>query len=384
MPDFLYFLADETHPVNENEADGHHTNKASTRVSLNEPLPQKPDCNTIHTGITYGDYFNKAKDFISRNNFSNIRKALSAHLDHEPEPHEITMVKIFLEKHGELYHPARLHIIYKDKTYQFVLNLAFSEAARSIIKREFGLLKKLHDHNEFIPRVYVYDQDVQPASITAAMILGEWFDGFSEFHVTEPEKGRKLIGPVVLWDAQKGRIILKEKEAFDIYRNAAKILAYYYDIGTSEEISPWHHAAGDFVAKQTDTGIDVRLITIRGYQSRTTHSPENEDDIFLGIIRFFIVMTLKMRIDRIDGTGKSVFLDGFVLKAAVKGFFDGLMLRSPELSAILRQHLTSINDKMIKILLNEYVSTLPKHLADFRLTAAHADAHAKAVQKALR
>ena len=51
-----------------------------------------------------------------------------------------------------------------------------------------------------------------------------------------------------------------------VYREAARILTLYYDVGSGAAIGPWHHAAGDFVARVSPDGrVAVRCITVRGY-----------------------------------------------------------------------------------------------------------------------
>jgi hypothetical protein len=72
-------------------------------------------------------------------------------------PETIQNVSIFLEKHGEYYHPSKVEVVSaKKQQWEFVLNVAVSQAGLNCAKKEFELLKKLRHEMpwDFIPAVY--------------------------------------------------------------------------------------------------------------------------------------------------------------------------------------------------------------------------------------
>ena len=206
-------------------------------------------------------------------------------------------LSIFLEKHGAFYHPARLQVAVKDQTLSFVVNVAASTHGRKAISREVKALERLNDQRPFgwFPQVYSFASDELP------MFLGDWFDGFHEFHLTRrPDSDEPAI---VVWDGTATPCLLSEKQAADLYRNAAMILTACYDPITSCQIFPWHHAAGDFVVRVEGEGVTVRLITVRDYvpMSGFAAEPDNERSLLDALVVFFIHLSVRMRLDRLDG-----------------------------------------------------------------------------------
>ncbi len=181
------------------------------------------------------------------------------------------------------------------------------------------------------------------------MFLGEWFEGFNEFHISvDPADEQHKI---VVWDHEHGSYFLSAGQTEDLYRRAAKILTGYYNVETSEQISSWHHAAGDFVLKCQNREIDVKLITVRRYAPMFEKDPEiGHDDpdveqILESLLVFFLNLSVKMRIDRLDGVGEIVWSDDIAVKGVLKGFFEGLVSKPPirsfpgSLADGFRQHL---------------------------------------------
>jgi hypothetical protein len=111
------------------------------------------------------------------------------------------------------------------------------------------------------------------------------------------------------------------------YRKISRILTYYYNIETFEQISPWHHAAGDFIVRQEDGRVDVRLITVRGYSPLMEFTGQDEEKkvhILPCLLVFFLNLTVRMRLDRLNGTGKTILLGKETIMAAVEGFLHAL------------------------------------------------------------
>ena len=103
---------------------------------------------------SHGDYFYAARDFLEKNRFEIVTRAISQRLHRNIKPQEIEEIRICLEKHGEFYHPARIETILKGITIPFVLNVAVSGAGKSCVQREYRLLKRLNADFpfSFLPR----------------------------------------------------------------------------------------------------------------------------------------------------------------------------------------------------------------------------------------
>ena len=158
------------------------------------------------------------------------------------------------------------------------------------------------------------------------MYLGDWFDGFHEFHLTRRSDSNELA--IVVWDGAAGRCLLSKRQAATLYRNAAMILTACYDPITSSQIFPWHHAAGDFVVRVEEEGASVKLITVRDYRpmTGTTGKPDNEREILDALVIFFIHLSIRMRLDRLDGVKEVVWAPDGCLEPMMDGFFQGLDL----------------------------------------------------------
>ena len=105
----------------------------------------------------------------------------------------------------------------------------------------------------------------------------------------------------------QGYTFLSESQSEEIWRKAAYILTNFYDPKTFEEIFPWHHASGDFVASAVNEQLDLKLITIRQYGPRLEfheYSPENQ---VTAMALFLANLTIRMRLDRLDGVGEIVW-----------------------------------------------------------------------------
>jgi len=169
-------------------------------------------------------------------------------------------------KHGEFYHPARVVVKYGQGEFSFVVNVAISKTGRDHLRGEFNLLARLFPEFELpaLPKVYQQAEIPSGDNTKLPMFSGQWFEGFCEFHITadHPENMSNLI----VWDQDDTRFYLTRQQAEDVYRQVAFILTTAYKFFTFEQISAWHHAAGDFILKPIDTTrVDLRLITIRKY-----------------------------------------------------------------------------------------------------------------------
>ncbi|MBW2331328.1 MAG: hypothetical protein JRF30_10510, partial [Deltaproteobacteria bacterium] len=130
---------------------------------------------------------------------------------------------------------------------------------------------------------------------------------------------------LVLWDTEKNPCHLSRPQAWQIYSQAARILTLYYDLETFEQIFPWHHAAGDFVVKTQEKSIDVRLVTARQYAPMLERS--EGVSVHEGLLFFLLNLSVRMRLDRLDGVGAVAWADDRCVDATLKGFVEGVRIK---------------------------------------------------------
>jgi hypothetical protein len=199
-----------------------------------------------------------------------------------------------------------------------------SKSGLTLVEKEYQLilgLNKTHSKS-YLPKVFGIDF-IKTDKGQVGFFLGEWFDGYKEFHVTKDRAARQIV----VWDSDGSCHYISQIEAFPIYRSISRILTYYYNIETFEQISPWHHAAGDFIVRQEGDNIHVRLVTVRGYSPLTQFNGDGKDKnvhILPSLMFFFLNLTLRMRLDRLNGMGQSVMLEEKIIPVIVEGFLQAL------------------------------------------------------------
>jgi hypothetical protein len=306
----------------------------SLPIPLSREKPQKAD----EIPLTYGDYFYAIRSFLKKDKFKSITSAISQQLNQNIRPEEIQEIRIYLEKHGEFYHPARIETFINGSKILFVLNVAISGTGKNYIKREFEILNKLNNEFSFsfIPKVYSQDKIfIKNKGIEISMFLGEWFEGFNEFHISQnkyKQTKKDSSIKIVVWDHEKGNFFLSDDGSLELYSQVAMILTCYYNAETFEQIFPWHHAAGDFVIKLQNNNMEIKLITVRQYASLFKYANETEknnkdsDDhlMFEAMLVFFLNLSIRNRLDRLDGVGEIVWSDNIAVEGTLKGFLKGL------------------------------------------------------------
>lgn len=327
-PRFNYFLSHKKNPVKK------YSQIWSTPLPLNRHQAGEHLRLEAGISISHGDYFCAARDFLKKNSFEIVTRAISQRLHRNINTEEIKEINICLEKYGEFYHPARIETVADWKEILFVLNVAISNAGNESMQREYRLLQKLNREFpfSFIPKVYGQGQICSKSNLQIRMFLGEWFEGFNEFHISRDPIDK--INRINVWDPEKGNFFLTAEQTLEIYSQAAMILTCYYDVETLEQIYPWHHAAGDFVIKLINDKIDVRLVTVRQYASMFEENEMEDQDqgadlILEALLVFFLNLSIRMRLDRLDGVGEIVWSDNIAVEGTLKGFFEGLALKPP-------------------------------------------------------
>lgn len=357
---------------------------------LNRPFLLSPF--EVHPFLTLGDFFDAIRDFVpqaietGRNGFPAEGRKEILRSD------EIDGILIRYEKYGALYQIVSAEVSAGDRRAKFAVSAALSTEAKVALDHEFDLLKGLNHRFQlpYLPKVYFKDEvRIQKGdeSETLVMTLSEWFEGFHEWHFSK-DPGP---GDILIWDLEGGYRSASEVEKTEIIRQAAKILSLYYDVGTYQQIHPWHHGAGDFVVKSHEDHIDVRLVSARGYEP-VVSSPDGEEiDPVTAVAYFFLNMTIKMRLDKAEGMGDPVWAPSFVLPAVLEGFFEAIRMKESRgeshgvkekgLFLILRSLSTEVLENRLQELLLSYRRHDP---VDAEVVHRHLKEHAQELFRAIQ
>lgn len=291
----------------------------------------------IHPFLILGDYFEAIESFLLRDQGACLTFALQEKLKRAIGLENISSLLIRSEKHGALYHIASIEMLLNDDPVKLAVSTALSETAKICLKREYALLQALGRVHELPYLPAVFAQGAVPLRArdqgdcrsgkkglqeTFAMVLSDWFEGFHEWHITldKAQNGQRIR----LWDPEEERRYLSTLEAYQLFKQASKILTFYYDPATSCHIYPWHHAAGDFVVCiRTDT-LQVRLVTARKYASIMDAFSTESMNPLIALVYFFLHLTIRMRLDRADGVGETVWIADVAVSAVIEGFFEAI------------------------------------------------------------
>ncbi|MGD8725202.1 MAG: hypothetical protein PVG00_14775, partial [Desulfobacterales bacterium] len=312
-----------------------YTSAGKQPVSTDNPLWQHPiplRLDILRTAadvsVRHADYFQAAQAFLEAGDYDVITRAASQRLDYEVQPQDIAEIRIRLEKHGAFYHPARVEIVVDQNQLAFVLNVAISDSGRRFIEQDYHNLKRLNAETPFdyLPQVYGWEQITAPAGFNFGIFLGEWFDGYHEFHLAPDPADHTL--KIVVWDETGGRFYLTAEQTKILYVEAAKILTCYYNLLTFEQILAWHHAAGDFVVHFENDRPGLKLVTVRRYAAIFENPKQDKTDaddpqrLLQALLVYFLNLSFQMRLDRLEGVGDMVWSDKSAVDATLTGFLD--------------------------------------------------------------
>jgi len=391
MPKFKFFLSNRNNPVREGDVIWSAPIPLSRHQSV---IAFEPDSDMF---IDHGDYFTAARDFLERERYRSITQSVSQYLHRNITPDEIEEIGIFLDKHGEFYHPAKVEAVLQAVKIPFVLNVAVTDIGKQCAQREYLLLKKLNTgySDSFVPKVHAQGAVfTKMDQVEIRMFLGQWFQGFNEFHTSlDPDDNTYRI---IVWDHEHGNFFLTDQQTIDLYRQATKILTYYYNIETFEQIFSWHHAAGDFVLKCQKDVVELKLVTVRQYRSMyendmASESIEPDSEWILEALLVFLLNTaIKMRIDRLDGIGDIVWSDNMALEGILKGFFEGLSLKpffsvfEEPLDHCFREHLLSCSKTDFIDLNHDIAGTYSSQAPEAPVIRQHLEKHVEDLYNAIR
>jgi hypothetical protein len=305
---FRFLLSDQNGDIELSEAE------------LKQPFLVSPS--EEHPFLTLADYFGALEKFILDDEGNLLQSALKKQITLP----EISEVIFRSEKHGAFYHIASIELLSPEKNIKLAVTTALSEAARISLDEEYSILRQLVEMTpDYIPQTYC-KKSVSIATGAGSeeflMVLGEWLEGYHEWHIgDDPDTGSRRIH---LWDYVNGYRFLTDEESYEVLRQSALILTYYYNQESFSQIYPWHHGAGDFIIAAAPGTISVKLITARDYEPLVHFEQPNETDQMVAAIHFLLNLVLRMRLDRLDGVFEPVWLGPFAAEAAVAGFFVGL------------------------------------------------------------
>lgn len=385
-PEFRYFLYEKRHPIDENDPAWN----TALRLHREDHLDPGRDPGSATRPVTHGEYFSSIAKFLKKNGFHDLCQALSQCLERRTVPEELDQIRICLEKHGRFYHPSRVVVRLSGREVFFVLNLAVTDVGRRWMKNEYQTLKKLNHRfsYDFLPRVY-HRGEVGAGSKhpRTTMFLGEWFQDFHEFHMAWDRKAR--THRPAIWDPGKGKVFLSSRQAFDLFRQATRILTLYYQFETYEQIYPWHHAAGDFIVKPLGSqSVDVKLITVRQYAALTESQDHDPVAVLNELLLFFLNLSIWMRLDREDGVGDIVWAHDSVVEATVQGFFEGLKETKPlgsmdeSISAVFLNYISNWQKEELLDVCRSLTDRYHPQTPEIPVIQNHLDGHAKALIQA--
>ena len=150
------------------------------------------------------------------------------------------------------------------------------------------------------------------------LFIAEWFENHHEFHLSPDASGAPAIN---VWRQNGEPQFLDPEKTDELYAQASKILTLYLDSRSFSQIYPWHHAAGDFVVDESQNPLSLRLITVRGYRPLLARKSDCRDKM-LGSLHFFVNLGLRMRVDRLDGTGELAWAGPQCLPGVIRGFVE--------------------------------------------------------------
>ncbi|MEW6326587.1 MAG: hypothetical protein AB1487_03195 [Thermodesulfobacteriota bacterium] len=307
------------------------------KIALESPLPLRlSDIDGAGKGghgigLTYGQYLETIRDFLSRDSYRLLTDAIKKKTGKIITLQDIDSLAIRTEKHGAMYHIASIDAVTANDISKFVVTVALSETGKLYLENDFHWLNYLNNRFAFpyLPHVYhkgeMKYRTLKGTDDTMLISLGEWLEGYHEFHLSLDSKDQSQ--KIVVWDSDNGYRYLSDRQSYNLYRLASKILTLYYNIETFDQIALWHHAAGDFIVRIEGEDIDLKLITVRRYEPMISLETNEEGDKIAALLHFFLHLTIRMRIDRIDGTGDVAWASDLCPAATTQGFFEALDMK---------------------------------------------------------
>jgi hypothetical protein len=336
-----------------------------------------------------GDYLGAIGTRLLEHDAALLRSALRSLWGQPVASGALAAVQVYQEKHGAYYHPVRLRAYVAGSWRTLALTAALSLAGRRLLARECDLLRRLQrDHpSAYLPRVLAQDR-LHLAGESVPCFLGEWFSGYHEFHPGLPAAGSETR--LALWHARRGRLWLSDARAAGIYRQAAAILTHFYDVASFAQIYPWHHAAGDFVARLGRGRPSVRLISVRQHAPMVAFEDNGAQARMDALLFFLLNLTIRNRLDRLDGVGEIVWAGESSVRATLEGFWLALALkrlpdhpRRGDLAGAFRTFLAHLSAADIRRRCRDLLEASNPQAPDTVVVARHLPEHARLLARLL-
>jgi hypothetical protein len=384
VPHYSYFLETADQPITPAQPAWHYLLPTGRRSFQAVPAGRQAPA------ITLGHYFQAVRAFLEGSAQAVVARALRGQglaMDGAEE------IGIYLAKHGECYHPARVAAQAGGTRIEWVVNVAVSPAGAAIIQNEFAALQRLNRDffPSYLPEVYVLGEVQVQTGQPLSMFLGQWLAGFHEFHLTRTGPGDET--GVVLWDPENGNRILSRDQVKALYAQAARVLTHYFNISTAECIGAWHHAAGDFVVNLAGHAPVARLVTVREYRPllRPESAPAGRGvkGLLEALLVFFLNLTMRMRLDRLDGVGEVAWAGPEAVEGALAGVLEALaekpeLLDAPlPLDVLFTHYLLSGTPDDLLDMCSGILASFHPHSPDTAVARAHLEEHAAALALAL-
>lgn len=339
-------------------------------------LPFKMSLHKTHPFFKLGDYFNALEHFLLKTSKTVLNDLLQVRIGLTDPLRHINRLVIRSEKHGHFSHIASAEFMFEDRSIKFAVITALNDQGKAWLRNEYDVITYLNEKTSlpYLPGFYYLDS-IQRGSgkemVHLMMVLAEWLNDYHEWHLHPPDQSNGQM--VRIWDSSRGYRLCTQADAREIFRQSAKILTLYYDSSDFRQIYPWHHGAGDFVVKTKEDKIQMKLTTARCYEKFTMFDGKEEIDPMLAITYFFLNLTVRMRLDRIDGTGDLIWAQDDFVHPMIEGFFEGIeekrrqktyqLGESSELLSLLKSFTPEEIKRMYFPLLDLYCSDDPQEFA---------------------
>jgi hypothetical protein len=290
-------------------------------------LPFKISLHKTHPFFKLGDYFKALEHFLLKTSKPVLMDLVQSRIGLPDPLGRALRLVIRSEKHGHFSHIASAEFMFEDQSIKFAVITALTDRGRASLRNEYNVISYLNEKCSlpYLPDVYYLD-NIQwgrgKETVHLMMVLAEWLEDYHEWHLHPSDQ---YSGQMVrIWDSSRGYRLASQAEAREIFRQSAKILTFYYESSDFRQIYPWHHGAGDFVVNSKEDIIHVKLTTARCYERFSMFEGKERIDPLLAITYFFLNLTVRMRLDRIDGTGDPIWAQDDFVYPVIEGFIEGI------------------------------------------------------------
>lgn len=276
-----------------------------------------------HPSLTLRRYLEAAERALLKDGNRHLAGVLGELRGEKVAPEDIHGLHIHMVKHGALYHVSRVEALCRFGTLSFALLGAVTPEAQAWMESEWETLRLLERRfcGGWLPRALTAMEEEASPGCCCRFLIEAWLEGFHEWHLSRDAVSGGTS--VRVWDSLEGERPAHSGETQDIFRQASRILTLFFDPATQRQIWPWHHAAGDFVVKG-EGSPSVLLTTARAYRPLGECLGLPEMEPLFAWVYFLLSLTLRNRLDRLDGIGDWVLAGAFSVPATLAGFLDAL------------------------------------------------------------